>query len=200
MKHTFALALAAASCFSLNFGWQAALAQQAEYLPQLQNQAGAEQNPDVAISAPKAPKVLSDYQMQEQAIQKGLADNAAQTPKFDSYSPSTSPTWTDAPKAASVSKLKGMAAVAGHVLRRTAAVALPTAGVVLLSAALNRSAMGSMGSMGSMGRPSGFGGNQFGGNNFQQGYNPMNGFQNGAMSGYPGGMVSNYSNAYFPGR
>jgi hypothetical protein len=194
MKHTFALALAAASCFSLNFGWQAALAQQAEYLPQLQNQAGADQNLDVAVSAPKKPKVLSDYEMQEQAIQKGLSDNAAQTPKYDSYSPSSSPTWTDAPKAASVSKLRGMAAVAGHVLRRTAAVALPTAGVVLLSAALNRSAMGSMG------RPGGFGGNQMGGANFQQGFNPMNGFQNVGMANYPGGAVSNYSNAYFPGR
>jgi hypothetical protein len=195
MKHPFLLALLAASTLNLSVGWQDVLAQEAESQQSIQSVTGAEQSPAPVATSGNGTHFPSPYEMQEEAIKKGLADNAVQPQTTtDRYNPGTTSSWPSTPKFGSVSKLKGVASAAGRVMARTAAVALPTAGFVLLGAALTRSAMPLAAHRGMLG------GNQYGGNYYgQPGYSQMNGFPKSATSSLAGGAANYYGNPYYTG-
>jgi len=202
MKNSFALALAAQVLFQLTLGTQAALAQAAAEFVPVQNAGYTDQGENLAKTFPKADGELTPYQIQEQAIQKGLNDNAIPAQKVADYPASENYNNNFNNKqnysgGAGVggSRMRGMAAMAGRMLARTAQVTLPTAGMVLLGTALNR---GAMGNMYPMARHPGFGQAGLGGNGMQPGFNQFNGMQNAAMNNYGGmaGMASGYGAGY----
>lgn len=111
------------------------------------------QQPELDTNRP--PQQPSQYELQEQAIQKGLADNRArQSGNDDNQSGqvnwNTSTTSETAPSGHS--KIRGAAGAATKVLAKTAAVALPTVGLIFLTRAMNRNAgYGGMNNMNGMG-------------------------------------------------
>ena len=171
MKNSFALAFACASISLFSLGIEDALGQQAQYQPampgqympgdpasqqyaaaqqyaqaqyQAQYQAQRDQEEQAARSRSKARRASepSDYEIQEQAIQKGLAESKAGSHSPESYSQEMPSTWSSQPSPGRGAKLKGAAVVAGKMLGKTAAVALPTVGMVFLARAINRNSAG----------------------------------------------------------
>jgi hypothetical protein len=192
MKNSFALALAAASCFSLTFEWQQALAQAATEYLQDPGQA-VDQGENLAKTWPKAEGELTPYQIQEKAIQDGLKANPIPAPKVETNyaSENNNNNFGNAPKYGGGSRMRGVASMAGRMLARTAQATLPTAGVVLLGTALSR---GAMGNMSNMGRRPAFGQSALGGNGMNSGFNQLNGMSNGAMPNYA--AMNGYGNAW----
>lgn len=141
----------------------------------LQQQAQAERDKTIALAVAKAQRAKepSDYELQEQAIKKGLEENKAVARNNPDYPPEAQPdTWTNNPASHSGrgSKLKGAAVTAGRMIGQTAVRALPTVGMVFLARAMNR---GYSGGNYNNGYSGGYVGNPYG----QYGYNPLTGQQ-----------------------
>jgi len=151
---------------------QAFIQKQGQYQPQQQPQP----------EEPKAakPHVPSDYELQEQAIQKGLSENAS-TQKPQTFNEGTNTNWSTSAGnnesyPGSPSKLRGLAKGASRMLGRTAQVALPTVGAVLLTRALNKNSMG-----------------------MNRGYGSGYGYNNGYGTGYGNGYGTGYGNMGYNG-
>jgi hypothetical protein len=195
MKNPFALALAIASLYTFTFGAEVAFAQAVETVPSQTQYTDTGEN--LAKTLPKSAGDLTPYQIQEQAIQKSIADNAAANQKVAESFPTENlnNNWSSSSQkgsGAGVSKVKGMASMAGRVLARTAQATLPAAGMVLLGTAMYRGAMmGPMGSSSNMVRRPGYGMSPFAGNGGMQNYSQLNAMQNGGMANYAG--MPNYA-------
>lgn len=141
----------------------------------LQQQAQAERDKTIALAVQKAQRAKepSDYELQEQAIKKGLEENKAVSRTNPDYPPEAQPDmWTNNPTSSSGrgSKLKGAAVTAGRMIGQTAVRALPTVGMVFFARAMNR---GYSSGNYNNGYNSGYVGNPYG----QYGFNPLTGQQ-----------------------
>jgi len=174
-----------------------AAAQSQQYGDQTAMQGGWQQQPPMQQSGMQQPPMqqpgmqqsgmqqppmqTSQYDQQEQAIQKGLADNRVNQSANDNSQSghvnwNTSTTSEQAP--GGHSKIRGAAGAATKVLAKTAAVALPTVGLIFLTRAMNRNTgYGGMNNMNGMGY--GMGGYPYQGgymNGYGQPYNYYNGW------------------------
>lgn len=154
------------------------MAAQQQYAAQqqlLREQAQLDQQKAIELAVRKAQRASrpTDYELQEQAIQKGIAENKASQNAGEA--PESQSTWSSDQLSGGghTSKLKGAAVTATKAIGKTAIRALPTVGMIFLARAVSRSGGGSSG-LGGLG---GYGMN---------GMNGMNGYSlNG--SGYPYG-------------
>lgn len=166
-----------------------AAAQSQQYGDQTAMQGGWQQQPPMQQSGmqqsgmQQPPMQTSQYDQQEQAIQKGLTDNRVNQSGNDNSQSghvnwNTSTTSEQAP--AGHSKIRGAAGAATKVLAKTAAVALPTVGLIFLTRAMNRN--------------TGYGGmNNMNGMGYGMGGYP---YQGGYMNGYGQQMPYNYYNGW----
>lgn len=151
---------------------------QAQWVAQqqmLQQQAQAERDKTIALAVQKAQRAKepTDYELQEQAIKKGLEENKSVARNNPDYPPEAQPdTWTNNPTSngGRGSKLKGAAVTAGRMIGQTAVRALPTVGMVFLARAMNR---GYSSGNYNNGYNGGYAGNPYG----QYRYNPLTGQQ-----------------------
>jgi len=153
---------------------QAWVQKQGQYQGQQQPQQAQQEEPRKAAKSHEP----SDYELQEQAIQKGLSENAS-APKQQSFNEGTNTNWSTSNNESypgSPSKLRGLAKGATKMLGRTAQVALPTVGAVLLTRALNKNSMG-----------------------MNRGYGNGYGYNNGYGTGYGNGYGTGYGNMGYNG-